>query len=92
MTNNHVVEGNDTLTVTFDDGNSVEANIKGTDSEYDVAVIAVPLDDISDDTMNSIAVATLGRFHIAQSRRAGDSHRKCTGIRTVCYNRVSSVR
>lgn len=60
VTNNHVVEGNDTLTVTFDDGNSVEANIKGTDSEYDVAVIAVPLDDISDDTMNSIAVATLG--------------------------------
>lgn len=60
VTNNHVVEGNDTLTVTFDDGNSVEANIKGTDSEYDVAVIAVPLDDISDDTMDSIAVATLG--------------------------------
>ena len=55
-----MVEGNDTLTVTFDDGNSVEANIKGTDSEYDVAVIAVPLDDISDDTMDSIAVATLG--------------------------------
>ena len=60
MTNNHVVEGSDTLTVTFDDGSSVEANIKGTNSEYDVAVIAVPLDSISDDTMDAITVATLG--------------------------------
>lgn len=32
VTNNHVVEGSDTLTVTFNDGNSVEAQIKGTDS------------------------------------------------------------
>ena len=60
MTNNHVVEGSDTLTVTFDDGSSVEANIKGTNSEYDVAVIAVPLDSISDDTMDAITVAALG--------------------------------
>ena len=60
VTNNHVVEGIDTLTVTFNDGNSVEAQIKGTDSARDLAVVAVPLDKISDDTMNAIKVATLG--------------------------------
>lgn len=60
VTNNHVVEGSDTLTVTFNDGNSVEAHIKGTDSARDLAVVAVPLDKISDDTMNAIKVATLG--------------------------------
>lgn len=60
VTNNHVVEGSDTLTVTFNDQSSVEANIKGTDAAYDVAVIAVALDQISDDTMNEISVATLG--------------------------------
>lgn len=60
VTNNHVVEGSDTLTVTFDDESSVEANIKGTNSDYDVAVIAVPLENISDDTMDAISVATLG--------------------------------
>ena len=60
VTNNHVVEGSDTLTVTFNDGNSVEAQIKGTDSARDHAVVAVPLDKISDDTMNAIKVATLG--------------------------------
>ena len=60
VTNNQVVEGSDTLTVTFNDGNSVEAQIKGTDSARDLAVVAVPLDKISDDTMNAIKVATLG--------------------------------
>ena len=60
VTNNHVVAGSDTLTVTFADGTSVEANIKGTNSEYDIAVVAVPLDSISDDTMKKISVATLG--------------------------------
>ena len=60
VTNNHVVEGSDTLTVTFNDQSSVEANIKGTDAAYDVAVIAVALDQISDDTMDAISVATLG--------------------------------
>lgn len=60
VTNNHVVENSDTLTVTFNDEASVEANIKGTDSSYDVAVIAVSLDDISDETLDAISIATLG--------------------------------
>ena len=60
VTNYHVIAGSETLTVTFDDETSLEANIKGTDSEHDLAVIAVPLDTISSDTMEAIAVATLG--------------------------------
>lgn len=60
VTNNHVVEGSNTLTVTFVDGTSVDADIKGTDSSYDIAVIAVPLDSLSDDTVNAVSVATLG--------------------------------
>ena len=60
VTNNHVVSGSDTLTVTFDDETSVEAYIKGMDSNYDVAVISVPLESISEDTMSAISVATLG--------------------------------
>lgn len=60
VTNNHVVEGSDTLTVSFDDETSVEANIKGTDSAYDVAVIAVPIESVSSDTLEMISVATLG--------------------------------
>lgn len=60
VTNNHVIEGSNTLTVSFVDETSVKAYVKGTDSEKDLAVIAVSLEDISDDTMEEIAVATLG--------------------------------
>lgn len=60
VTNNHVVEGSETLTVTFSNQESVEAQIKGTDSARDLAVVAVPLSDISDETMEAIKVATLG--------------------------------
>ena len=60
VTNNHVVEGADTLSVCFIDNNACEANVKGTDAENDLAVIAVPLDSISDDTMSQIAVASIG--------------------------------
>ncbi len=60
VTNNHVVEGADTLSVCFIDNKVYEANVKGTDAENDLAVIAVPLDSISDDTMSQIAVASIG--------------------------------
>ena len=59
-TNNHVVEGADTLTVTFADNESVEAALKGTDPSKDLAIVAVPLSDIKDSTMDAIAIATLG--------------------------------
>ena len=59
-TNNHVVEDADSLEILFIDESTAEANIKGTDASNDLAVIAVSLDDISDDTRDEIKVATLG--------------------------------
>ena len=59
-TNNHVVEGADTLSVCFADDNAYEATVKGTDSDNDLAVIAVKLSDISDDTMSKIKIAEIG--------------------------------
>ena len=58
--NNHVVEGAQTLTITFVDGSAVEGQIQGTNTEKDLAVVRVALSDISDDTMNKIKVATIG--------------------------------
>ncbi len=60
VTNNHVVENSETLTVTFCNDESVEAAVKGTDSARDLAVVAVPLDSIPDDTMNQIKTAVIG--------------------------------
>ncbi len=59
-TNNHVVENADSLEILFIDESTAEANIKGTDASNDLAVIAVSLDDISEDTRDQIKVATLG--------------------------------
>lgn len=60
ITNNHVVEGNETLTVSFVDEESVEAQVKGTDATKDLAVIAVQTKEIKDTTMDQIKVASLG--------------------------------
>ena len=59
VTNNHVVEDSKELAVTFIDGTTVDAAIKGTDSSIDIAVIAIPLTDIPEDTLKEIKVATL---------------------------------
>ena len=59
-TNYHVVEGAETLSVGFCDSTACEAKVKGYDSEKDLAVVAVSLDDIDSDTMDAITVATIG--------------------------------
>ena len=59
-TNYHVVEGAETLSVGFCDSTACEAKVKGYDSERDLAVVAVSLDDIDSDTMDAITIATIG--------------------------------
>ena len=60
VTNYHVVELAEELTVQFVDGTQSQAQIKGLDADKDLAVIAVQLTDIEGDTMNQIAIAKLG--------------------------------
>ena len=60
VTNYHVVEDTDKLTVQFNEGSEAEAFIKGQDSKMDLAVIAVPVTEMSDSTLQAIEVATLG--------------------------------
>ena len=60
VTNNHVVEAATSLKVTFIDQETVDAVIKGTDPETDLAVIAISLDQIKDGTKSQIRPATLG--------------------------------
>ena len=59
-TNNHVVSGAETLTITFSDGEAVEGTIKGTDSSCDLAVVSVPVKKIPEKTLSTIKIATLG--------------------------------
>ena len=59
-TNNHVVDGAEKLEVTFIDGSIAEAQIKGKDSDMDLAVIAIPLDTLSKETRDAISIAEMG--------------------------------
>ena len=60
VTNNHVIEDADKITVTFNDNESVEASVKGTDSTRDLAVIIVEKSEMESSTLNAIKVAVLG--------------------------------
>ena len=59
-TNNHVVEGTKSLTITFCDETAVAAEVQGTDEETDLAVVKVKISEISSETMSAIKVATIG--------------------------------
>lgn len=68
VTNNHVIDSAKTITVTFSDATpadqtddiSVDAIIKGTSAENDLAVLAIPLENIPEEVLSFIKVATLG--------------------------------
>lgn len=60
VTNNHVVADNTSLTVQFVDNSTAEAVIKGAKSTSDIAIIAVKMDDLSEETKSAITIANLG--------------------------------
>ncbi len=60
VTNNHVIADSQELSVAFADNSVYEAYVKGADPNADLAVVAVKLDSISDETKSSIKTAALG--------------------------------
>ena len=59
-TNNHVIEGAQEVSIGFIDETVQEAQIKGTDSRNDLAIVAVKLEDIPEETISQIKVAVIG--------------------------------
>ena len=59
-TNNHVVEGATKISVTFTDGSTAEAVIKGTDASADLAVISIDITTMEQKTLDAISIAQLG--------------------------------
>jgi len=59
-TNHHVIADAEVLEVTFIDGTTAEAKVKGKDSGMDLAVIAIPLDSIEAETKGAIVIAEIG--------------------------------
>lgn len=61
-TNNHVVANATEISVCFgdDEDKVVEAKVKGTDADNDLGIIAVDLDDLTDEIKSSISIAKIG--------------------------------
>ena len=60
LTNNHVIEDAEELSVQFINEKSVDAKVKGASERKDIAVISIKLSDLDDDTINKIKIATIG--------------------------------
>lgn len=60
LTNNHVVEGAEELSVQFINEKTADAYVKGTSDRKDVAVIAIPLNKVDKETLETIKIATMG--------------------------------
>ena len=97
-TNNHVINGAKTLTVTFANEATVSAEVKGVDPSIDLAVVKVALSSIEEDTMNAIRVATFGdskKLRVGEASIAiGNALGYGQSVTTGCIsalNRVVSV-
>ncbi len=99
VSNNHVVEGATDLTVTFINEDSVAAAVKGTDEDNDIAVVAVKLEDIDQDTLDAIRTAAVadsnearvGEQVVAIGNALGYGQSVTTGIISA-LGRTVSVR
>ena len=69
LTNNHVIESSASLSVTFNDVETVDASIKGTDAARDLAIISVDKKNIKEETLSKIKISKLGN---SDNVRVGD--------------------
>lgn len=60
LTNYHVVENSNELSVKFIDDESCDAKVKGISERFDVAIVSVSRKDMKKETLEKIKIATLG--------------------------------
>lgn len=97
LTNNHVVEGANELTVQFIDEKTADAQVKGTSERKDIAVISVKKDSLDKETMEKIKIATLGNSDelkvgngvIAIGNALGYGQSVTTGVVSALNRKVS---
>ena len=98
VTNNHVVDSTEQLYVQFIDGETVEAQVKGTDASADLAVVAVKLDTIANSTKQEICIARrgdsdslkIGEPAIAIGNALGYGQSVTTGVISALNRKIDS--
>ena len=64
LTNHHVVENADGVSVTLSDGRSVEAEFLGSDADTDIALIRLPMDKLGGEKLTAIPLADSDRLQV----------------------------
>jgi serine protease Do/serine protease DegQ len=80
ITNAHVVENANEITVTLQDGRDVKADVVGSDSPSDVAIIKVKPDGLSQIPLGDSSKAEVGDFVVAIGNPFGLQHTVTSGI------------
>ncbi|WMJ08515.1 DegQ family serine endoprotease [Nitrosomonas sp. sh817] len=80
LTNNHVVEGNDKISVKFLDGREFAATIKGTDPKSDIAVIEIEASDLPAIPLGDYSELEVGEWVVAIGNPFGLSHTLTVGV------------
>ncbi|MGE5073463.1 MAG: S1C family serine protease, partial [Anaerolineae bacterium] len=93
VTNNHVVQGADRMTVTFWDGSSYDAKLIGTDPNSDLAVIQVtdaPASLVKPITIGDSSKVQVGEMVVAIGNPFGLANTMTTGIVSAIGRSISA--
>ncbi|MEP6484081.1 MAG: Do family serine endopeptidase [Rudaea sp.] len=80
LTNNHVVEGADDISVTLHDGRTLKAKLIGTDPDTDIAVIQIPAENLSALPLADSSQLHVGDFVVAVGDPFGVGQSASSGI------------
>lgn len=80
LTNNHVIDKADKITVTLSDGRQLSAELVGADPESDVAVIQIPTDNLTELPIADSSQLKVGDFVVAVGNPFGLGQTVTSGI------------
>ncbi len=80
LTNRHVIQGADEITITLSDGRSAQARVVGSDAETDIAVLRIDLEDLPVITLGRIEDAHVGDVVLAIGNPFGVGQTVTMGI------------
>ncbi|MEO8458991.1 MAG: DegQ family serine endoprotease [Dokdonella sp.] len=80
LTNNHVIEGADDVSVTLTDGRTVVAKVIGSDPDTDIAVLQIPAEHLSAIPLADISTLRVGDFVVAVGNPFGVGQTVTSGI------------
>ncbi len=80
LTNNHVIDKADKITVTLNDGRQLNAELVGTDPDADVAIIRIPADHLTELSIADSSQLKVGDFVVAIGNPFGLGQTVTSGI------------